>query len=330
MQKSVVERVAAVKDELTALRDAHIAGTYPEGPEALSAKVDEVVESAGLVTIETLDVATMGVFPGNREKSMLVAADMHGLLANTFLVNGFNPKKWDCSALSCPPSVKNEWLEKNQDLVARSDGLLPEIYDMDYATGLGSHGTSALRAMKFPCRAIHASTAGADGLVSFGKIVSIQPSLRKPLEQGVKVRVIRGELEEAVPGIFQICSRLGNVTNSHYRLQTTLQSCLRIHSIAVDMKRADNELNWEKVGKLSTIGMSPAEAENVDKLCKFVKNWSGGDAGQILRDLESYEKTLTLKRFIAADDLEVLADCDDQHPRLVPVHHASFIARISS
>jgi len=100
-QKSVAERVNSCADRLRSLRDAHEDGTYFEGPEALAAEVDRVVELSGLITLENIDISTMGVYPGNREGSMLVPADVHGLLGETFLVNGFNPKKWDCTALHC-------------------------------------------------------------------------------------------------------------------------------------------------------------------------------------------------------------------------------------
>ena len=278
--------------------------------------MDRIVLLAALVTVETIDISTMGVFPGNREGSMLVPADVHGLLGETFLVNGFNPKKWDCSALSVPLSQKTSWLEQNQALVASSDGLLPEISEMTHATGIGSHGTSALRSVKFPCKAVHASVAGADGLVNYGKVIAMQPSLRIPIEQGVQVRVIKGELEEAVPGIFQILSRLGNVSNSHFRLQTTLQSCARIHNIAAGIAK-----NGGVMGRLASIGMSAPESEHVGKLCSFVQNWAGSEQGEILQDLWAYEKTLTQKRLISASDLEVLGECDDQYHRIVPVHH---------
>ena len=148
----------------------------------------------------------------------------------------------------------------------------------------------------------------------------MQPSLRIPIEQGVLVRVIKGELEEAVPGIFQIISRLGNVSNSHFRLQTTLQSCARIHNIAAGVAKTGDKIDWVKVGRLASIGMSALESENVDKLCSFVQNWAGSEQGEILRELWAYEKTLTQKRYISASDMEILGECDDQYVSIVPVH----------
>ena len=76
-------------------------------------KNNEEEEDAGLISEETCDIATM--FPGSRE------------LAET--------------SLSVPPSLKGPWLQANQELVARSDGLLPIINDLDKVTGIGSHGT---------------------------------------------------------------------------------------------------------------------------------------------------------------------------------------------
>ena len=56
-QKSVAERVNSCADRLRSLRDAHDAGTYFEGPEALAAEVDRIVELAALVTVETIDIS---------------------------------------------------------------------------------------------------------------------------------------------------------------------------------------------------------------------------------------------------------------------------------
>ena len=142
--------------------------------------------------------------------------------------------------------------------------------------------------------------------------------MKIPLERGVPIKVLRGEVEEAVPGLFKVISRVGNVTNSHYRLQTTLQSCKRIHQIAVPRANLVDGIDWDKVGCLAKIGMHPKEAMNVSKLCHFVQSWSGGSKGEILADLESYEKTLHRKRSILADDLQVLAECDAQFERIVP------------
>ena len=59
------------------------------------------------------------------------------------------------------------------------------------------------------------------------------------------------------------------------------------------MKHATGDIDWSKVYVQARIGMTTAEARNVHKLCTFVQHWSGGDDGQILKQLESFEKLCT-------------------------------------
>ena len=139
-------------------------------------------------------------------------------------------------------------------------------------------------------------------------IVNKQPSMKAPLENGVRIKVLHAEVEHAVPGLFTVISRIGNVTNSHYRLQTTLQSCKRIDSIAAPMMEVG--IDWEKVARIACIGTHPKESENIGKLCAFVQRWSGGKNGEFLNDLERYEKTLQFRRSILASDLQQLSECD--------------------
>ena len=133
--RSVAARVLDIQTNVNRLVQEHTADTYAEGPEALNAEMWRLIESASLVSEDEIDITNVGVFPGNRENSMLVPADMQGLLGDTFYVNGFNASKWDCVALSVPPALKADWLKANQDLVAKAGGLLPEIHDLDLATG---------------------------------------------------------------------------------------------------------------------------------------------------------------------------------------------------
>jgi hypothetical protein len=86
------------------------------------------------------------------------------------------------------------------------------------------------------------------------------------------------------------------------------------------MMGLDTGTDWDKVSRLAAIGMNPAEVENIGKLCSFVQRWSGGKDATILDDLESYEKTLLLRRNILAADLQLLAECDiTEYDRIIPV-----------
>ena len=115
-------------------------------------------------------------------------------------------------------------------------------------TGRGSHGTTALRAAKFGCKSIHPKLAGPNGNISLHKVLELQPSLSEPINNGVMYDIIPGELCIAVPGLFQVLSRIGNAGNDTYRLPTTLQHCNRLHELAVTMTNKDtDEVPWEQV-----------------------------------------------------------------------------------
>ena len=224
-------------------------------------------------------------------------------------------------AITVPELVKKEWTDFNIKIVKQSNGLLPEIVDMDLATGRGSHGTGALRGAKFGCLASKRTKMLADdfGRITSGALFIKQPSLKVPIEEGVRVTVIPGELELACPGMFAALSQVGNVSNSVFRLSTPLQVCVRIHSIA-KAYGVDEEPNWEAIGKQASSGLPPSEAVKIDKLCKFVQAWSGGPDGYILSDLEAHEKSLDHRHKLRFDDLGRLSNCELQDlPHIVPV-----------
>ena len=220
---SIQERVKMVEGELRELVQAHEAGTYPEGAEALSAKITSILKEAKLIEVRTnVQVDNVGVHPSNRGDSGLVPFDVHGLLFETFFENGYNEEKWGCVAITTPPKDKEAWLEINMGLNKKSNGLLPPISDMELATGRGSYGIAALRACKVPTLSSNPDIADHSGHVSLHKIIDRQPSMRIPLERGVPIKVLRGEVEEAVPGLFKVISRAGNVTNSQYRYNPSI------------------------------------------------------------------------------------------------------------
>ena len=109
------------------------------------------------------------------------------------------------------------------------------------------------------------------------------------MEDGVILKVIPGEPELAVPGVFQRFSRVGNVSNTSFRLQTTLQACKSIHQLALhatlELQDDDETLDWKNINKQAKIGMTPKHAKNVGKLQMFVQRWSGGKKSTSLEDL---------------------------------------------
>ena len=72
-----------VQGELSNLVEMHESGTFPEGPEALNAKISNILTENKLWEMRTAQVDNVGVFPGNRGCG-LVSFDVHGLLFETF------------------------------------------------------------------------------------------------------------------------------------------------------------------------------------------------------------------------------------------------------
>ena len=167
---SVQARLAPVQARLTELVRMHNEGTYPEGPEALSAEIETILEENHLWEDQIHQVDHIGVYPYNRVGAGLVAADSQGLLHDTFMENGWNPNKWDCVSLQVLDEWKKEFLLENQKFIAQAMGMLPPLPNISLATGRGSHGVSSLRSAKFPCKAAFPAISDANGMVSKHKI----------------------------------------------------------------------------------------------------------------------------------------------------------------
>ena len=116
MSASIEQRVKLVQGELLKLVAMHESGTYPEGPEALNAKISNIFTENKLWEGRTVQVDNVGVFPGNRENSGLVSFDVQGLLFETFYQNGYNPEKWDCCAIT----ILEEWKKRGLSSIKNS------------------------------------------------------------------------------------------------------------------------------------------------------------------------------------------------------------------
>ena len=77
--------------------------------------------------------------------------------------------------------------------------------------------------------------------------------------------------------------------------------------------------DWGKASNQVCQGQPPEFQDGVTHLIAFVKSHAGGHEGKYLAALETYEKSLGVKRKISASDLGLLARVDLQEgPRYVP------------
>ncbi len=69
-------------------------------------------------------------------------------------------------------------------------------------------------------------------------------------------------------------------------------------------------MDWNSIAKQACIGMGAEFLEDAKKLMEFVRVWSGGEDGHILKDLEGYERTLKVKRKLYPHDLQSISKVD--------------------
>jgi len=257
-------------------------------------------------------VDNVACHPDNREKNMLLPIDVQELLC-VFIDNGFVNRQWDAMASEVPPSsIGESWLNANKELSESADGMLApcDINKIQIVTGRGSHGTAALRALKLGAKGTKPEHCDADGILSTAKVLEIQPSLAEPLNKGCPYDVVKWEVVVAVPRLMEVLSRVGNATHTVYRQATTLQHCSRIHALAMQAQKSGDKPHWETIARQSCIGLGPEFMSKAVDLCAFVREWSGGEDGAILKNMEAYERTLTVKRKLYSNDFKLMSQVD--------------------
>ena len=280
-----------------------IAGENLQGTEAFAFLILERINDAGLIEEKVHDVSEVGVHPDNREKSGLVAADAQDLTAH-MVDKGFNPLKLSLLACGIPEGqVGQDWRNFNEQLARASKGYLAEANStkMKIVTCWGSHTTAAIRIAKFGARAMHQIFA-VDGRASAGKILEMKPSFKEAFK-GMSYRVIHPSLVLAVPSLMHVLSRAGNVSHGVERKATCLQMMQAIHRTFSQNPDASAQM----CKRMACQGQTNDFLSNYDKLELFVKEWSGGESGMYLQQLEKYEHSLGVKRNIEAEVFAKLA-----------------------
>ena len=317
---SINERVSCVAPAINSTIESF--ELEDTGVEAFQEKLLKMTRDAGLLEEQRHDVENVGVHPDNREGSMLVPVDAQDLLRH-WVVGGWSWAKWNALATPIPSgNIGDEWRAKNAELAKNSNGMLAPCNadKLAVVTGMGSHGTAALRALKMGAKGAEGLAEFCDdkGCLSMSKVLERQPSMKLPFEQGCPYSVIRAELCLACPRMMENLSRAGNASHNVYRAQTTLQHCSRIHNIAINVKDGNN-IEWDDVARKASVGMGPDFFKAASHISAFVRAWSGGSDAHILKDLEKYEKTLKIKRKLYPSDLGELAKIDSiDLPKYVP------------
>ena len=90
-----------------------------------------------------------------------------------------------------------------------------------------------------------------------------------------------------------------------------------MHSIMLDPTNRDK--SKEEILKIACLDQLPGYEETASHYYEFTKEWSGGAKGQVLLQLEEYERSLDVKRKIKPADLTRLASLSmPDAPKYVP------------
>ena len=273
-----------------------------------------IAKHANCSFVKVYQVEVVGVHPDNREKTMLVSVDAHGLL-RAIRHSGWNSELVDVLACEIPPTAEGDkWRAANAKLADKSNGLLaPYVCEqLEIVTARGSHTTACVRLYKIGAKGIHSELTGEDGMISRSKIVESQPSMAEPADNGIEYNVIKWQLVAKCPRFMEVVSRTGNAHHGTARLQTTLQTCLRIWKLAAGVAEPD----WSAISKSAAVDQGPEFLCKAEQICSFVQKWAGGEDGHILFELVDFESTLNVKREISPVDLHSLSMCELGHAPL--------------
>ena len=189
-------------------------------------------------------------------------------------------------------------------MVEASGGLLADSNTAEtrLLTARGSHTVASLRCILYGATGIHQELCDSDGRISMPKVLELQPTIKAPLDVGVPVDIIDDGLVLACPRLMATLSRVDNA-HAVGRQQTALQMCSRLTEVLSQYPNADREF----VVKRAAIGMTTEQQVSMRSLLPFAGNWSGGANREIIRELEGYEKSLTVKRRLPLSALEAYA-----------------------
>ena len=142
---------------------------------------------SGLAYIDTLMLELVGTHSRNREGQMLVIANVQRLF-KMMASNGYNPDLVKNLAVECSPQKIQVQRDANIRIWERADGLLARsnANKLKYFTLMGSHTTAVFRIMKYGGIILDERFADASGQLQQGKLLDAVPSLKEPIDQGLK------------------------------------------------------------------------------------------------------------------------------------------------
>ena len=225
-----------------------------------------------------------------------------------------NPMGFEKALPNTAESAQQEkFMEENFKL---SNGYLRPVPfdDVEYLPVTGSHMAAALNIVADGPGRVRGlnEELSTDGYIDHQKAMSLCPSWKKPLTDGMPCIVFRRELETACPELPAFLSRAGNQSHDVHSKETTNQLMLLLsqmyhasYKAAVTAESARAPTWQDAVREMVLI--KPYFQEKASEAAAFCAAWSGGDESPNLVEVEAFAKTLKVRREPEYGQLEMLA-----------------------
>ena len=256
---------------------------------------------------EVVHYDSVGVDIDNRDGEMLTPFKVHSLLA-LIARKGWN---WhETQQALAREQTRNDdiaklYLEKNEQMISRSDGLLAPCHVelLRIFTGAGSHTTAMLRIAAHADGTNIKSCSGVDdhlgknGYLCKSRILEVCPTLAEPLKTGIRYFIVRWQVADACPKLMRILSEADNAKHDNNQKESQLQTMLNVHRRALELGASTDD-DFKDVAKRVARGHGPEFTHDVACYCDFVRQYSGGPSKPFLVDLHDFTKTLKVERAV--------------------------------
>ena len=261
----------------------------------------------------------VGVHPKNRGTRGLEAPEVIGKVTK-FYQDGFSFSA--CAGAIAVERFGDAHELHNIRLAKQSPNQIAPVFpaSLKVFTLICGHTFASLRAVAAGLPSPDPLVTGADGRLSYTKVIEGDDRYKQALDEGLPVVVIPYQVEQRWPSLIDLLIEADNVPGQRAKVDGPITVMMKMHASAQgqlpldelgqpDMSCAD-QISWDLVQN-AAINSNPALADSIPDLCAFIKNWSGGLAEpMILNDIDLYSKTLTTMRPLPAKVIGRLATLD--------------------
>eukprot|EP00959_Pyramimonas_sp_CCMP1952_P006459 135060-Pyramimonas_sp.AAC.1 len=218
-----------------------------------------------------------------------------------------------------PDAAGAKQMDDIRELIAASEGMLPPWSDTDIVglTVACTHATSGLACLHYETKTDQEDLAGTDGRIDKAKVLAMCPSIQDPLERGIEYLIIRSCVEKRFPSLPHFLQEAGHAAHAARKQQTRVQTLMQVHARILKNTQLTGDPNMPKVA-LAIERIRPWLKDQVEDMCDYVVNFSGGTSPRYLLDLVDFAKGLKVRRGIDGTTFKQLASLPlKQCPRLV-------------